>query len=135
MEKAVKRIPVHCVEIEDKPGSLQKLRAQSNLSGVDFLCLSAFSCGENRGQAFVSAKDPKVFGAFAKEAGLDVTKAAGFLLDGEDHPGAAAEVLTGLAESDISGLCGSAMVFGGKYQLFVVVDTKNADQAEKLLGG
>ncbi len=40
---AVRRITVHCVGIEDKPGSLQKFLAQSSLSGVDFLCFAAFS--------------------------------------------------------------------------------------------
>ncbi|MFH1372047.1 MAG: hypothetical protein ABII09_12285 [Planctomycetota bacterium] len=132
---AVKRIVVHCVEIEDKPGSLQKFLSQSSLSGVDFLCFSAFSCGNNRGRAFVSAKDPKKLENFAKEAGLKTTEAAGFIVDGDDHPGAVAEVLLGLAENDISGLVGSAMVCDGRYQLFVAVDARDADSAQKELGG
>ena len=132
---AVKRIVVHCVEIEDKPGSLQKFLSQSSLSGVDFLCFSAFSCGSNRGRAFVSAKDPKQFESFAEEAGLETTVAAGFIVDGDDLAGAAAEALLGLAENDITGLVGSAMVLDGRYQMFVAVDAKNGDRAQKALGG
>ncbi len=132
---AVRRTVVHCVEIEDKPGSLQKFLSQSNLSGVDFLCLSAFSCGNNRGLAFVSAKDPKRFESFAQEAGLKMTVAAGFIVDGDDRAGAAADALLGLAENDISGLVGSAMVCDGRYQMFVVVHAEDGDRAQKALGG
>ena len=132
---AVKRIVVHCVEIEDKPGSLQKFLSQSSLSGVDFLCFSAFSCGSDRGRAFVSAKDPKRFESFAKEAGLKTTVAAGFIVDGADRAGAAADVLLGIAENDISGLVGSAMVCDGRYQMFVAVRAEDGDLAQKALGG
>ncbi len=67
---SVKRVAVHCVDIEDKPGSLQKFLTQSSLSGVDYLCFSAFSCGDNHGRVYVSAKDPKIFENFAGEAGV-----------------------------------------------------------------
>lgn len=130
---AVKKIVVHCVEIEDKPGSLQKLLSQSSLSGVDFLCFSAFSCGNNRGRAFVSAKDPKKFESFAQEAGLKTTVAAGFIIDDKDRIGAAADALLGIAENDISGLAGSAMAYNGRYQMFVVVNAEDGDRALKAL--
>ena len=130
---AVKKIVVHCVEIEDKPGSLQKFLSQSGLSGVDYLCFSAFSCGNNRGRAFVSAKDTKKFESFAQEAGLKTSVAAGFIVDGEDRIGAAADVLLGIAENDISGLVGSAMVCNGRYQMFVVVNAEDGDGAQKAL--
>ena len=132
---AVKKIVVHCVDIEDKPGSLQKLLSQSSLSGIDFMCFAAFSCGQNRGRAFVGAKDPKKFETFAKEAGLKATEAAGFILDDEDRIGAAADTLLGIAENDISGLAGSALVCDGRYHLLMVVSSRDADKAQKLLGG
>jgi len=130
---AVKRIVVHCVDIEDKPGSLQKFLSQSSLSGVDYLCFSAFSCDNNRGQAFVSAKDPKRFESFAREAGLRTTLAAGFIVDGSDRMGAAADALLGLAENDICGLVGSAMVFDGQYRMLIVVNASDGDRAQKAL--
>lgn len=132
---AVKRITVHCVDIEDKPGSLQKLLSQCSLSGVDFMCFSAFSCGGNRGRVFVSAKDPQKFESFAKEAGLKAAEAAGFILDNEDRVGAAAEVLLGIAEKDICGLTGSAIVCDGRYHLFLAVKNEDAEQVQKVLGG
>ncbi len=38
---ASKRIDVQCVEIEDRPGSLQKILAQLGEAGVDLLCFAA----------------------------------------------------------------------------------------------
>ena len=131
---SVKRVAVHCVDIEDKPGSLQKFLAQSSLSGVDYLCFSAFSCSDNRSRVYVSAKDPKSFEAFAKEARIKTTEATGFIIDGEDRIGAAANILKRLAEKDIRGITGAAMVCDNRYHLLVVVNAKDADRAQKALG-
>ena len=131
---SVKRIAVHCADIEDKPGSLQKFLAQSSMSGVDYLCFSAFSCSDNRSHVYVSAKDPKSFEDFAREAGIKITEATGFIIGGEDRAGAAANVLKRLAEKDIHGITGAAMVCDNRYHLFVVVNAKDADRAQKALG-
>ena len=131
---AVKRIAVHCVEIEDKPGSLHRFLSQSSLTGVDYLCFSAFSCGSNRGRVFVSAKDPRTFEAFVKEAKLKTTLATGFIVSGDDRAGAAADALKGLAENGIGGITGAAMVCDGRYQMLVVINAKDGDRAQKVLG-
>ena len=131
---SVKRVAVHCVDIEDKPGSLQKFLAQSSLSGVDYLCFSAFSCSDNHGRVYVSAKDPKNFEDFAREGGIKITEATGVIIGGKDHTGAAANVLKRLAEKDIRGITGAAMVCDNRYHLFVVVNAKDTDQAQKALG-
>jgi hypothetical protein len=130
---AVKRVTVHCVEIEDKPGSLHRFLSQSSLSGVDYLCFAAFSCSGNRGRVAVSAKDPSIFEDFAREAKLKVTEAAGFIVDGIDHIGAASDLLGVLAENDIGGIAGAAMTCEGRYQMLIVVDSKDAERAQKVL--
>jgi len=131
---SVKRIAVHCVDIEDKPGSLQKFLTQSSLSGADYLCFLAFSCGDNHSRVYVSAKDPKSLEDFAREAEMKTTEAAGFIVDGVDRAGAAANVLKGLAEKDIRGIAGTAMVCDNRYHLLVVVNARDADRAQKVLG-
>jgi hypothetical protein len=131
---SVKRVAVHCVDIEDKPGSLQKFLTQSSLSGADYLCFSAFSCSDNHSRVYVSAKDPKSFEDFAREAEMKITEAAGFIVSGEDRAGAAANALKGLAEKDIRGITGAAMVCDNRYHLLVVVNAKDADRAQKALG-
>ena len=130
---AVKRVVMHGVDIEDKPGSLHRFLSQSSLSGVDYLCFSTYSCGNNRGRVFVGAKDPKIFEPFAKEAKLKITPAAGFIIGSKDRLGAAADVIKGLAENDIRGLAGTVIGYNGLFQMLVVVKAKDASLAQKLL--
>jgi hypothetical protein len=129
----VKRVTVHCVDIEDKPGSLHRLLSQSNLSGVDYLCFAAFSCSSNRSRVIVGVKNPEAFEAFVREAGVKATVAAGFLLDGEDRLGEAAKIIAKLAENDIGGIACAAIAHNGQFHMLIVVDAKNADRTHKAL--
>ena len=131
---AVKRITVHCVEIEDKPGSLQQLLDKAASANVDFQGFAAFSAGGGLGWVYVSAKDPAAFEACAQNVGIDTTEAAGFIISGEDKVGVAAADLKGLADAGISGIAGAAMVCDGQYQMLVVVDAADSDAAAKALG-
>jgi len=131
---AVKRISVHCIEIEDTPGSLQKLLAQAASENVDMQCFAAFSAGAGCGRVYVSAKDPEALKACAQQAGIEATAAAGFIVSGADKVGAAAEALKGLADAGINGVAGAAMVCDGQYQMLVVVDAADGDAAQKALG-
>jgi hypothetical protein len=131
---AAKRITIHCLEIEDKPGSLYKFLSDAAHANVDMLCLTAFSMGFGRGRVCVSAKDPEALKRFAGEVGIDVTTEAGFMVSGEDKIGAAAEALKALAEVGINGVAGAAMVCDGHYQLLVVVGAGDADAAARALG-
>lgn len=130
---AVKRIAVHCVEIEDKPGSLQKLLGQAASANVDLLCFAAFSAGGGRGRVYVSGKDPQLLEGCAQKAGIEATPLAGFIVSGDDKAGAAAEALKGLAEAGINGVAGAAMVCDGQYQMLIVVAAEHGDAAEKAL--
>jgi hypothetical protein len=131
---AVKRIVVHCIEIEDKPGSLQGLLAQAAKMNVDLLCFAAFSTGSGQGRVYISAKDPSALEACAQEAGMETKAAAGFIVDGDDKVGAAAEALKALADAGISGVAGAAMVCNRQYRMLVVVDTADGDAVEKAFG-
>lgn len=130
----VKRITIHCIEIEDKPGSLQGLLEQAASANVDLLCFAAFSAGGGRGQVYLSAKDPAGLEACAKEAGIEATASAGFIISDEDKVGVAAESLKGLADAGINGVAGSAMVCDGQYQMLIVVDAADGDAAAAALG-
>jgi hypothetical protein len=131
---AVKRFTIYGVELEDRPGSLQELLAQAASANVDMLCFEAFSAGGGRGGVYVGAKDPKTFEAFIEDAGIEATAAAGFIVSGKDKVGAAAEALKKLADADINGVAGSAMVCDGKYQMLIVVLADDGDAAAKALG-
>ena len=125
---AIKQITIHRLEIEDKPGSLQKLLADAASVGVDLQCFAAFSAGG--GRVYVSAKSEEAF----KALGLEATAAAGFIVSGDDRVGAAAEALKGLAEAGINGVAGSAIACGGQYCMLIVVDAADEAAAGKALG-
>jgi hypothetical protein len=131
---ATQRITVHCLEIEDKPGSLQKLLAQVASANVDLLCFAAFSSGGGRGKVYLGAKAPQALKSAAQKAGIKATAAAGFIVGGEDVVGAAADSLKGLADAGINGVAGAAMVCDGQYHMLIVVNAADADAAEKALG-
>jgi hypothetical protein len=131
---AVKRISVHCVEIEDKPGSLQELLGKAASKNVDFVGFVAYSASGGRGRVCLSAKDPAALEACAKEAGVEATSAAGFLISGEDKVGVAAADLKGLADAGINGIAGAAMVCDGQYQMLLVVAAADGDAAAAALG-
>lgn len=131
---AVKKIVVHCVEVEDKPGGLQSLLAQAASANVDFQCFAAFSTGGGKGQIYLSAKDEGALKACAEKAGIETTAAAGFIISGDDKVGAAAEALKGLADAGINGVAGAAMVCDGSYHMLVVVNAADGEAAAKALG-
>jgi hypothetical protein len=131
---AVKRIAVHCVEIQDKPGSLQQLLDKAASANVDFEGFTAFSAGGGRGQVYLSAKDPEVLKACAQEAAVVPTEAVGFVISGPDKVGAAAADLKPLADAGINGVAGAAMVCDGQYHMLVVVNAADGDAAANALG-
>lgn len=131
---AVKRVSIYCVEIEDKPGSLQGLLAEAAEAGVDFECFAAFSAGGGRGQLCLGAKDPAALASCAKSHGIEAKEAAGFIISSEDKVGAAAGALEGLAKAGINGVAGAAIVGGAQYQMLIVVAAADADAAAVALG-
>jgi hypothetical protein len=125
---------VHCIEIEDKPGSLYKLLSDIAESGVDLHCVMGYSGGSGIGQVYLGAKDPSVLESCAREADLEATEAAGFVLEGKDEVGAAAAALKGLADAGINGIAGAAMVCESQYHMGIVVAAEDGDAAEEVLG-
>ncbi len=131
---AVKPITVHAVQIEDKPGSLQKLLAKAAADGVDLNGLSACACSGGTAMAYLSARNPEALKACAIKAGIQATEMAGFMISGDDKVGAAAEALKPLADAGVNGVAATAMVCDGGYGMVVIVDSADADAAAKALG-
>lgn len=131
---AAKRIAIHAVEIENKPGSLQKLLTKAAADGVDLNGLSACACSGGSAMAYLSAKNPEALKACAIKAGIEVRELAGFMLTGNDTPGAAAEALMPLAGAGINCVAAAAMVCNGGYGMIIIVESADADAAAKALG-
>jgi hypothetical protein len=122
------QMAIHCVEIEDKAGSLHELLGTIAAAGVDLHCFIACSCG-GKGCVCLGAKDPAALEACLSGAGISVTEMAGFSIDGDDKVGAAADALKGLADAGVSGVAGAGMVCDSKFHMGVVVNAADGETA------
>ncbi|MDR9866082.1 hypothetical protein, partial [Pseudomonas baetica] len=88
------------VTVPDKPGEAHRILTAVHQAGIDLLGFSAFPHGARKSQLDFIVKDSAAFVKAAKAANLSVSKKkSGFLIQGEDRPGAVAEVLGKLAEA------------------------------------
>ncbi len=132
---SIKRMVVHNVCIEDKPGSLYSLLSNAASVGVDMHCVMACSKGEGKGCVCLGAKDSAALGSFLKGAGIESTEMAGFSLGGKDKVGAVADILAGLSEAGINGVAAAATVCEDEYHFGIIVAAADGDAAEKALTG
>ena len=132
---AAKRITVYRLEVEDRPGALQKFLSRAAAEGVDFECFVAFSAGSGMGVAYLAAKDGAALLDCAQKAGVQATAAAGFIIAGADKAGAAAQALQPLGAAGINAVAGSAMVCDGSYHMLIITEEVDGDAAEKALSG
>ena len=130
---AAKKIIVHAVKIEDKPGSLYHVLAKAAAQGVDFNCLSACTCADGTAMTYLSAKNYEALKAWANKESVKLKEMAGFMISGEDKVGAAAEDLKQLADAKINGVAAAAMICDSGYGMVVIVNADDADAAAKAL--
>src|SRR5450759_4766056 len=110
MPDEIKRIDYYYASVPDKPGEGARILAALQEAGVNLIGISAFPHGARRSQLDVIPEDSAAFAKAARTAGLKLsTKKSGFLIQGEDRPGAVADVMKRLAQSNINVI--SAQVF------------------------
>lgn len=119
----------------DKAG--EGARALSGLrdAGVNLLAFSGFPRNRRAQLDFVPA-DPMAFKAAAKQAKLKVVgPKACFLAEGDDRPGAGAELMSRLAEARINVTAMQAISAGsGRYGAIFWVNPRDVKKTAKLLG-
>ncbi|MBZ5626488.1 MAG: ACT domain-containing protein [Acidobacteriia bacterium] len=132
----IRRIDYFYVTVSDKPGEGARVLAALQAAGVNLLGISAFPHGARRSQLDLIPEDSGAFAKAAKTAGLKLSKKKrGFLIQGEDRPGAVADVASRLAEANIN--ITSAQVFcagSGRYGGMLWVKAPDLRKAAKTLG-
>lgn len=117
MATTVRAVDYFATDIPDKPGEGARALEALRDSGVNLLALSAFPRGR-RSQVDFIAEDSGKLKAAARRAGLKLrAKKTAFLIQGEDKPGAVAEVIAKLADKNINvtaidAVCAGAGRFG-----------------------
>jgi hypothetical protein len=132
----IRRIDYYYITLPDKPGEAARVLSALRQAGVNLLGVSAFPHGARRSQLDLIPEDNAAFMNAAKSAGLKLSKKkSGFLLQGDDRPGAVAEIASKLADAKIN--VTSVQVFcagSGRYGGMLWVNAADLRKAIKKLG-
>jgi len=102
MPDTVRKVHYFTTVVPDRPGQTFKVLAALVSGGVNLLACTGTARGR-RAQIDVVPDDTRRFAAAARRAGLDFSeKKSGFLIQGEDRPGALADHLKVLADAGIN---------------------------------
>jgi hypothetical protein len=133
---AIRRIDYYYVTVPDKPGEVARVLAAVRGAGVNLLGVSAFPHGARKSQVDLILEDSGAFAQAAKSARLKLSKKKnGFLIQGEDRPGAVADLAGKLAQAKINITSVQAFCAGaGRYGGMLWVKAKDMRRASKALG-
>jgi hypothetical protein len=135
MADEIRRLDYYSVRIPNKVGEGARVLGALRDAGVNLTGFWGYQTRPSQAQLELAPDDNGSFKKAARKAGLKLgEKHTAFLLSGEDHPGAVADVLDRLAQAGISvvavkAICGGAGRFGAAF--FVAPD--DARKAAKAL--
>jgi hypothetical protein len=125
----------YTTSVPDEPGQAFKVLAALVSAGVNLLGCSGTQ-SEGRARIDVVPEDAFAFAAFAERAGLGFRRQkTGFLIQGDDRPGALSECLSRLAERDINvdGVHGLA-AGAGRWGAILWIADRDLEVAARALG-
>ncbi len=136
MADTVRKVDYFYIETQDKPGEGAKVLAALRDAGVNLIGFTAFPRGRWRAQIDFIPEDAVAFKTAARKAGLKLSaKKTGFLIQGEDRPGAFADILRKLAAVNVNVTASdAACAGGGRYGAMLWVKPTDVRKAAKALG-
>ncbi|MFN7994430.1 MAG: ACT domain-containing protein [Bryobacteraceae bacterium] len=136
MPDEIRKLDYFQVTVPDKPGEAARILSALEEAGVNLIAFSGFPQGARKAQLDFMAEDTAAFKKAARTAGLTPgPKKAGFLFQGEDHPGAAAAVARKLSEAGINLTSMQIVCAGsGRYGGLFWVKPEDVRKAAKILG-
>ncbi len=136
MGEMVRKVDYFTMQVSDKPGEGARALDALREAGVNLLAFTGFPEGRRRAQLDFVAEDTAALKAAAKRAKMKLSpKKSAFLVQGEDRPGAIAEIMGRLAAAKINvtaidGLCAG----GGRFGAILWVKGPDIRKAAKVLG-
>jgi predicted amino acid-binding ACT domain protein len=123
------------VQVPDRAGEGARLLAQLAEAGVNLRAFSGFPEGR-KAQLDFMPEDPAAFKAAARKAKWQLGAAKRvFLITGDDRVGAVANVITRLAQAEISVIASQAVTAGaGRFGMILWVAPADVRRAAKALG-
>lgn len=136
MPDEIKRVDYYYAMVADKPGTGAGVLHAVRQGGISLLGLSAFPHGSGKTQVDLIVHDGAALERAAKDAKLKISKKkSGFLIQGEDRPGALAEIAGKLAQAKVNMTSLQAFCAGsGRYGGMLWVKAKDLAKAAKALG-
>ena len=134
MPDTVRKVHYFSTLVPDKPGQTFKVLAALVSGGVNLLACAGCARGR-QAQIDVVPDDTRRFAAAARKAGIEFSaKKAGFLIQGEDRPGAMADNLKVLADAGINIVAVDGLTAGsGRWGAIIWLADKDVRRAGSLL--
>jgi hypothetical protein len=134
MADEIQRVQYFYTQVADKPGEGAKVLGALKEAGINLLAFVAFPNGRRAQLDFVPA-DQAAFKEAAKKAKIKlVGPKTGFLIQGEDRPGAVAEIVSRLSDAKINLTALQGIAAGaGRYGAILWVKPRDVNKAAKVL--
>jgi len=134
MPDTVRKVHYFSTAVPDRPGEAFKVLASIVSGGVNLLACAGTTRGQ-RAQIDVVPDDTRKFARAAKKAALEFSeKRAGFLIQGDDRPGALADNLKVLADAGINVAAVDGLSAGsGRWGAIVWVASKDVRRTGSVL--
>lgn len=128
MRDTIRKVGYYSILVPDTPGQTFRVLQTLVSAGINLIACNGFPRGR-RAQIDVVPDDARLFDSAVKKAGLAFQpKKSGFLIQGDDRPGALAAHLNRLARADINVTAIEALSPGGG-RWAAIIWVKSADLA------
>jgi hypothetical protein len=135
MADHIRKVSYFAMDVADRAGEAARVLQILSQARVNLLAFSGFPRGRRSQLDFVP-EDTTLFKEALSKARIKVrTKKLGFLIQGDDRPGAVFEVLQKLAEVNINVTAvDAASAGGGRYGAILWVKPQAVNKAARVLG-
>jgi len=132
----VRRVAYFYVTLNDQPGEGYRLLSEFAKLGINLLALTGVPIGPQRTQLSVFPEDDAKFSAAAKQAGLAIDGPhPALLVQGDDEPGALAEVHEHLRDAEVDVYASHGVTDGrGAFGYVLYVRPDEYQRAVRALG-
>jgi hypothetical protein len=132
----VRQVEYFAMDIPNRAGEAAWLLEAFCLGRINLLAFTGFPAKGKKSQVDFIPEEPKAFKSVARSAGMKYRSKKGcFLVQGDDQPGAVADVLSKLGDARINVIAIDAVSGGeGRFGAILWVKPKDAAKAAKALG-
>jgi hypothetical protein len=135
MRETIRRVDYFYFWLEDRPGAGTQVLGKLKDARVNVLSFTAFPSGGGKAQLTVVPEDPEALATGAEAAGVHVAgRKECFFVQGDDHVGAAHDVLKRLADAGINCVAANGCAAaGGTFGMVIFVKPGDLPDAARVL--